>query len=53
MCPFCLKLNSRHHIEAKEFKEINWQLTKERLKQHATRDILKYWKGTSSPFYVN
>ena len=26
---FCLKLNSRHPIGAKEFKEINWLPTKE------------------------
>lgn len=26
---FCLKLDSRQHIGAKEFKEIRWQPTKE------------------------
>ena len=28
---FCSKLNSRQHIEPKEFKEINWLTTKERV----------------------
>ena len=30
---FCLKLNSRYHVGGKEFKEINWLLTKERVEQ--------------------
>lgn len=29
--PFCLKLNLRQPIGAKEFKKINWLPTKERL----------------------
>ena len=30
---FCLKLNSRQHVAAKEFKEVNWLSTKERVEQ--------------------
>ena len=30
---FCLKLNSRQHVVAKEFKEVNWMSTKERVEQ--------------------
>ena len=47
-----LKLKSRHHIRAKEFKDINWLPTKERAEQRAATNFFKYWKGTS-PFYVN
>ena len=39
---FCLKLNSRHHIGAKEFKEINWLPTKERVEQRVATNIFKY-----------
>ena len=46
---FCLKRNSRHHIGAKEFDEINWLPTKERVEQ---RVATSSFKGTS-PFYVN
>ena len=49
---FSLKLNSRHHIEVKEFKEKNWLLTKERVEQRVATIVFKYWKRTS-PFYVN
>ena len=49
---FYLKLNSRHHLGAKEFKEINWLQTKERVEQRVATNVFKYWKGTS-PFYVN
>ena len=46
---FSLKLTSRHHIGAKEFKEINWLQTKERV---VTINVFKYWTVTS-PFYVS
>ena len=49
---FYLKLNSRHHTRAKEFKEINWLPTKEWVEQRVTTNVFKYWEGTSS-FYVN
>ena len=49
---FCLKRNSRHHIGAKEFDEINWLPMKERVEQRIATSVFKYWKGTS-PFYVN
>ena len=49
---FCLKLNSRQYIGAKEFKEINWLPTKEKVEQHVATKLLKCCKGTS-PFYVN
>ena len=49
---FCLKLNSRHYIEAKEFKEVNWLPTKERVEKPVATNVFKYGKGTS-PFYVN
>ena len=49
---FCLKCNSRRHIGAKEFKEINWLSTKEKVEQRVSTTLFKYWKGTS-PFYVN
>ena len=49
---FCLKRNSRRHVGAKEFKEINWQPKKERVEQRVSTTLFKYWKGTS-PFYVN
>ena len=48
---FCLKLNPRQHIGAKEFKETNWFSTKEREQRMATK-AFSDWKGTS-PFYVN
>ena len=31
-----MELNSRHNIVVKEFKEINWLPTKERVKQRVT-----------------
>ena len=34
---FCLKLNSRHHIGVKEFKEITWIPTKERVAQRIAK----------------
>ena len=49
---FCLKIKSQHHIEAKEFQEINWLPTKERVEKRVATNVSKYWKGTS-PFYVN
>ena len=49
---FCLKLNSRQHIGAKEFKKINWVPTKKRVEQRIATKIFNYWKGTS-PLYVN
>ena len=42
---FCLKLNSRQHIEDKEFKEINWLLTKERVKQHVAIGCFQILEG--------
>ena len=49
---FCIKLISRQHIGAKEFKEINWLPTKERVEPPVVTKFFKYWKGTS-PFCVN
>ena len=49
---FCLKLNSRQHIGATEFKKINWLPTKERVEQRIAAKVFNYWKGTS-PLYVN
>ena len=49
---FCLKLDSRQHVGAKEFKEINSLPTKERVEQSVATKIFKYWKGIS-PLYVN
>lgn len=34
---FCLKFNSRHHLGAKELKEINWLPTIERAEQRVLR----------------
>ena len=48
---FCLKLNSRKHIGAKEFKKINWLPTKERVEQRLATKVFN-WKGTS-PLYVS
>ena len=39
---FCLKFNSRYHIGAKEFKDINWLLTKERVEQRVATNVFKY-----------
>ena len=36
---FNLKLNSRHHIGAMEFKEINWLPTNKRVEQRVTTSI--------------
>ena len=41
---FCLKVNSRQHIEAKEFKKINWLSTKERVEQCISTNVFNYWK---------
>ena len=49
---FCLKLNSRQHKGAKEFKEINWLSTEERVEQRIATKVFNYWKGTS-PLFVN
>ena len=49
---FSLKINSRHHIGAKEFEKINWLPTKERVEQPVATNIFKYWKS-NSPLYVN
>ena len=48
---FCLKLKSRHHIGAKEFKEIVWLPTKERVQQRIVINVFKYRKG-NLPFCV-
>ena len=37
---FCLKLNSRQHIGAKEFNEIKRLPTKERVEQRITTEVL-------------
>ena len=42
---FCLKLNSRHHIGAKEFKEINWLPTKETVEQLVAKSVLNIGRG--------
>ena len=49
---FSLKLNSRHQVGAKKFKEINWLPTNKRVEERVTMNIFKYWNGTS-PFHVN
>ena len=49
---FCLKRNSRHYIGAKEFNEIKWPPTKQRVEQRVATSVFKYWIG-NSPFYVN
>ena len=49
---FCLKLKSRQHIGAKEFKNINRLPAKERLEQRIATKVFNFWKG-SSPLYVN
>ena len=49
---FCLKINSRQHIGAKEFKKVKWLPTKGRVEQLIVTKALNYWKGTS-PLYVN
>ena len=36
---------------AKEFTEINWQSTKERVEKHVAIKAFKNWKGTL-PLYV-
>ena len=36
---------------AKEFKEINWQPTKERVEKQTAIKVFKNWKGTL-PFYI-
>ena len=43
---FCLKLISRQHIGAKEFKKINWIPTKERVEKPIATKVFSYWKGT-------
>ena len=45
---FCLKLTSRQHIRAKEFKKINWLPTKERVEQRIAIKVFNYCKGASS-----
>ena len=49
---FWLRFNSREHIGAKEFKEINWLPSKEKVEQRSATKVFKYWKWTSS-FHVN
>ena len=49
---FCLKLSSRQHIGAKEFKKINWLRTKEIVEQRIATKVFNDRKGTS-PLYVN
>ena len=39
-------------FRAKEFKNINWLPTKERVEQRIAAKVFNYWKGTS-PLYVN
>ena len=49
---FCFKLNSTHHIGAKEFKEIKWLPTQKSVEKCITTKSFKYWKWTLS-FYTN
>ena len=42
---FCLKLNSRYHIGAKEFQEINWLSTKEKVEQCVAANLFKILEG--------
>ena len=49
---FCLKLNSKLHVEAKEIKQIKLLSTKETTEQRIARKVFKYWKETS-PFCIN
>ena len=39
---YCLKLNSRHHMGIKEFKDLNWLPAKERVEQRVAIKILKW-----------
>ena len=39
-------------MSAKEFEELNWLPTKERVEERVATNSFKYWNGTS-PFYVN
>ena len=45
---FCIKLNSRHHVGAAEFKEINWLPTKEIVGPSVTTSTSRYWKEIPS-----
>ena len=49
---FYVKHNSKHHVGAKEFKEINWLPTEERVEQRIATKVVKYMKGTSL-FYLH
>ena len=49
---FCLKLNSRHYIGAKEFKEINWLPTKANVEQHVATNTNIGW-GLHHAIQVN
>ena len=40
-----LKLNSRDHVGVKEFREINWIPSKERLEQCVCANIFKFFKN--------
>lgn len=40
---FSIKLNSKNHIGTKEFEQINWLSTKERVEQWVAKKVFKYW----------
>ena len=42
---FCLKLNSRQHIGAKKFKEVNWLPTTERVEHASLQKFLNIERG--------
>ena len=41
---FCLKRNSRHHVGMREFREMNYLPTKEKVEQSASTKLFRYWK---------
>ena len=49
---FCLNLNDRAHIGIKEFKDINWLLTKERFEQCTATKVFKLFDNTA-PSYMS
>ena len=49
---FCLKLNSRQHIGAKEFIKINWLHTKERVDNALLQRFLMKGRGKGLPRYM-
>ena len=47
------KHNSRHQIGAKEFKEINWLTTKERVKNASLQIFFNIGRGTHHSMCMN